>query len=290
MTNTDAGAGAAGASGAGAAGAAAGGNVGSNGAAEPWYHGASTEDVGYLQSKCWDKDPKTAALGAIKSYRAVEGFVHAPPDQLVRWPKDASDAANWAKVHERLGVPADAKDYDLSGVKFADGSALDDKFVEAMRVGLKNGAVPKERATSIVQEVVKFMDAADASEGAERATKLQAERDALKLNWGNNLTPNLILAQAAAKRLNIDEAAITALEGQVGYAKVMEMFRDIGTRIGEDKYLSGAINSTGPLSKDMATAELASKMADHAWTQRLLAKDATAIMEYNNLTRVIAGV
>ena len=30
--------------------------------------------------------------------------------------------------------------------------------------------------------------------------------------------------------------------------------------------------------------------ADAAWVQRLQARDATAIMEFNNLTRIIAGV
>lgn len=289
MTNTDAGAGAAGAAGAGAAGAAAGG-AGSNGAAEPWYNGADTETIGWLQSKGWDKDPKAAALGATKSYREAEKLIHAPPDQVVRWPKDASDSANWAKVHERLGVPAKAEDYDLSSVKFADGSALDDKFVAAMREGLKEAAVPKDRASSIVSRVVKFMDAADDAEGAERAIKLQAEKDTLKLNWGNNVTANLILAQAAAKRLQVDPDAVAALEGQIGYAKVMEMFRNIGVRIGEDKFISGTTNANGPLSKEQAQADLAAKTADAAWVARLNAKDATAMMEFNNLTRMIAGV
>lgn len=259
-------------------------------APEPWYNGADTETIGWLQSKGWDKDPKAAALGATKSYREAEKLIHAPPDQVVRWPKDASDSANWAKVHERLGVPAKAEDYDLSGVKFADGSALDDKFVAAMREGLKEAAVPKDRASSIVSRVVKFMDAADAEEGAASEMKLQAEREALKLNWGNNLSANMILAKAAASRLNIDPEAIAALEGKVGYAKVMEMFRDIGMRTGEDKFLSGAMNSNGPLTKDMANAELSAKLADAQWAQRLQARDATAMKEFDNLTRIIQGV
>jgi hypothetical protein len=84
---------------------------------------------------------------------------------------------------------------------------------------------------------------------------------------------------------------VGALEKQVGYARVMEMFRNIGVRMGEDKFVSGS-TGTGPggvMSREQAAATLAEKMNDNMWAARLNARDATAMMEFNNLTRLTAG-
>jgi hypothetical protein len=249
--------------------------------------------VGYLQNKGWDKlPPDKAALAVLKSYRAAEQHLHTPPDLLVRMPKDANDTENWNKLNARLGVPSDAKEYDFSAVKFSDGSSLDDKFVETMRQAVKQSGVAKDRAPELVKSVVKFMEDAEALDSAEYETKLNAERETLKINWGSNITANKMIAEAAAAKLNVPVEAVNALEKQLGYAAVMEMFRNIGVRMGEDKFVSGGAgpgNPNGLMSREQAAATMSEKMNDSMWTQRLLGKDQAAVMEFNNLTRLMAG-
>ena len=48
-----------------------------------------------------------------------------------------------------------------------------------------------------------------------------------------------IIAQQAAKALGATPEQVAALESVVGYDKVMEMFRSIGSKIGEDKLFTG---------------------------------------------------
>jgi hypothetical protein len=248
--------------------------------------------VGYLQNKGWDKlAPDKAALAALKSYREAEKHLHTPPDLLVRMPKDANDTENWNKLHARLGVPSDAKEYDFSAVKFSDGSALDDKFVETMREAAKRSGIAKDKAPELVQSVVKFMENAEQTDNVEYETKLNAERETLRLNWGSNSTANMMIAEAAAAKLGVKPEAVSALEKQVGYAAVMEMFRNIGVRMGEDKFIAsaGGQGGGGLMSREQAAATLQEKQADQLWTKALFSGDRTAALEFQNLTRLAAG-
>src|SRR5881394_756652 len=63
----------------------------------------------------------------------AEKLVGVPADQVLRVPKDAADEKGWNAVWSRLGKPTDAKGYDFSDIKFADGTAPDATFVETMR-------------------------------------------------------------------------------------------------------------------------------------------------------------
>src|SRR5258708_6406048 len=97
---------------------------------KPWHDGLAAEDVGYFQNRGWDKvDAKTAAINAAKAHREAEKLIGAPADKIIRLPNDPNDAEAWRQVRLRLGAPKDAKEYDFSTVKFADGTDLDEPFV-----------------------------------------------------------------------------------------------------------------------------------------------------------------
>lgn len=257
----------------------------------PWYDGADAEVIGHIQNRGWDKlDPKAAALNAVKSHREAEKLIGAPANELLRMPKDANDAEGWGRVRERLGVPADAKGYDFSTVKFADGSALDQGVIDVLGPALHGANVSKDKANEVVQAVVKYLDNADATDTKNEQDKLNIERDALKVNWGSNVEANLLVAKNAAAALNVKPEAVAALEKVIGYAAVMEMFRNIGSRIGEDTFITNhAPGGSGVISADQATATLAEKQNDAAWVAKLNAGDAMAMKEFNSLTTVIAA-
>jgi hypothetical protein len=102
--------------------------------AKPWYDGkADAEIIGHMQNNGWDKDPVTAAIEASEvAPRAAEIPRRAG--------KPAGQAAEGRRRrgrleggHSRLGMPAEAKEYDLSGVKRADGTELDQPGGRAAR-------------------------------------------------------------------------------------------------------------------------------------------------------------
>jgi len=286
----------------GAAGGAAAGAAGAEGdagaaaaaaaaAGQPWYQGADPDIIGHLQNRGWDRrEPKDVVLEAIKAQRAAEKMIGTPADQLIRFPKDAADEANWKALRTKLGVPEDASAYDFSEIKFADGTPLDEKFVEFMRNTAKSTHLPKDAATQITQEFAKFLEQASVSEEAETTAKLVEEKKALAANWGPNFDANKFVAQQGAKALGLGPEEISALEGVVGYAKVMEAMRKVGVMNKEDAYISGqGSTSGGVMTREQAHARMAELKADKSFATKLLAGDADANRQWKSLQVIIAG-
>lgn len=254
----------------------------------PWHADVQDADMrGYLQNRGWDKlTAKDAAIEAAKAHREASRLIGVPQDQLLRIPgKDDADGQKAFK--ERLGIPSDPSAYDFSKVTFKDGSELDDEFVNTLR-GWVGGKLSKDDAVDLAKNLVDYLDTNEANDEAGYADALTQEKEALKSNWGSQHAANMTIAQSAARALDVPPEAISALESQLGYAKVMEMFRAIGSRIGEDKFVTtGQSGSSGAMSKDQAQATLNDRMADSTWAEKLGKGDSAAMREFDQLTRVI---
>lgn len=247
-----------------------------------------SEFNGYLTNRGYDKmEPAAAFAAAVKAHRAAEAHLGAPADQLLRLPKDAADTEGWTRYDTRLGVPTDAKDYDFSTVKVGD-KDIDPALAEVLRATLKGAHVPKTEAPAVAKGIAEYLAKQAGTADADRQSKINGEREALKVNWGSNVEANMLAAKAAAKALGVTEVEVAALENVAGYAKTMELFRNIATRIGEDKFITNtAPGATGVMSGDQAVATLAERRADGAWTAKLMAGDSNTMREFNTLTTII---
>ena len=270
-----------------------GANLGAGtGNATPWHQGVDAAILGHWQNKAYDlSDPAKVAIAATQAAIEAQRFVGVPPDQLLRLPKDTTDAAGWDTVHQRLGTPKEAKDYDFTGVKFSDGSELDDNFSTAMRSALHKARVSKDAAPEIVKSVIKFFDDADKSEASIRQSTLDSQKGELKKSWGTRHDENLLQAKQGARRLGIDPETINALENVLGYDKIMEMFRKVGAGSNEDTFVDGGVGGNSvPATQEAAIARLAELQSDKAWVDRLFKGDVSARRELDALNQQIAGV
>jgi hypothetical protein len=258
-------------------------------AAKPWYDGADTETVGYLENRGLNgKDAKTVAFEAIKSHREAEKLIGVPTNELLRLPKVASDEAGWKKVWTALGAPADGK-YDFSTVKKADGTPADQSFLDDFTAAAAKLHLPKDAAVSLAQDVLKLQEKQGAATAAIATDNLNKERALLDKNWGKDKEANLFIAKAAVVKLGLDPEIINALEKTAGYAKTMDFLRDIGTRIGEDKFVSGGASGHRVMTKDQASEQLATLKADTAWTKRYMAGGADEGRQMAALMAIISA-
>lgn len=267
------------------------GAAGDAGGAAQWFDGYDAETKGYIQNKGLDKKtPAEAFLEVSKFHREAEKFVGAPANEMVRLPKDPN-SLEWKNVWERLGKPKEVKEYDLSSVKRAGDKALDGPLADTFRNAAFNANLPKEAAVRVAAEVVKHLDAQDSAKAAVDADKLAGEKAALKANWGNNEAANMVIAAGAAKALGVSPEQVQVLENTIGYAKVMEMFRNIGTKIGEDRFVhSSAPGGTGVMTRDQAQAEKKALMNDDAWVKRYNAGGTEEKRKMLSLNSIITGV
>lgn len=268
--------------------AAAGG-----GAATPWYEGhADAETVGYLQNRGLHlKTPVEAALDLSKAHREAQKLIGGDEKNILRLPTDPKDEAGWKTVWSRLGAPAEAKDYDFSAIKMADGTALNDSLAEAIRAQALSLHLPKDAAASMAQSFAKYLDGVSTAKNADLTAALQGEKTALKTNWGPNHDTNMLVARNAAAALKLTGEEISALEKTVGYARTMEMFRAIGSKIGEDKFIgnSSGAGQGGAVTREQAVARKTELMADKGWVAKYMAGDVANGREMSNLIAIIVG-
>lgn len=271
---------------------AGGGDAAAAAGAKPWYDGADAETVGYLQNRGLDKlPPNEAALKAAGFHREAERLIGAPANEIVRLPKDPNDAAAWAAVRTRLGAPADEKGYNFADIKHADGSALTaDEVTAWSKRALTLGLRPSD-AVTLVADTIKAGDEAASSGLVEKQGKIAAEKTALAQSWGPNFEANMFVAKRAAAALGVTPEAIQALEGQIGYKAVMEMMRNIGSKIGEDKFVMSQQPGGIPqaMTREQAVERKASLMADKVWVKAYLEGDNQKAAEMTALNTMIVN-
>ncbi len=258
----------------------------------PWYtgvEGVDAELTGHFQNRGWDKlAPPAVAVAAAKAHREAEKLIGVPATRLLRLPEDMANADGMKEVWSRLGKPADAKDYDLTTVKRGN-APLDEKTQDFLRSVAFSTNLSKDGALRLAQEFAKFNDGLDSSSAADRAAALATEKAELKKNWGANEAANNLVAAGAAKALGVSPEHLAALENVIGYAKVMEMFRTIGTKIGEDKFVTApGGGSPGVMTRDGAVAKKAELMRDTAWTKRYLDGGREEVREMTALNTIIS--
>jgi hypothetical protein len=211
------------------------------------------------------KTPTEAALAAVQSHQAAAKLIGHPPEKVARIP-EPNDEAGWKSFYERLGAPTDAKQYDFSKVTFADAAQSD--FVRAQAAALH---LNQNAALTLAQNVVKNAATADAATLAEKTAAIELERTALKKDWGANEAANLFTVRRTAEALGISKEQVDTLEKMegVGYTKVMQMFLNIGQKMGEDTFVRNtAPGGAGVMSGEQASARRQELLTDSAWTAR----------------------
>lgn len=258
--------------------------------APPWHTGIDAETIGHWQAKGWDiNDPKIIATEATRAYKGVEKLIGAPPDQVIRIPKDATDQAGWNALYARLGAPSDAKEYDFSAIKHVDDKAPADSLVTAVRELAGRFHLPKDSAPDLLKAIVNHIDNGHAADLATAKTALDTERATLDKSWGLNKEVNRLEALKGANKLGFTAEDVTNLEKSVGYAKTMEALRRVGAAGREADFVeAGAVNGRPPTA-EAAKARVDSLNKDEAWRKRVLAGDTAAINELRQLNAQIHG-
>jgi hypothetical protein len=256
--------------------------------------GTDAEIVGHIQNKGWDKKTVAeAAIDAAKSHRSAELMLGGGVDNLVRLPKDQNDEAGWKAVYSKLGAPADAKAYDpiFKEVTFTDKTEIDQPFVDVLRKTAVKNHWTVEELRDVTKAVVSYVESGDAGDAATKQAAVALEQKKLVENWGAaNVDVNMIIARNAVAKLGIKPEAVAALQDQVGYAAVMEMFHKIGSSIGEDSLIRSLNGGGSPtLSKEQATARIAELKKDTDWTKRYLEGSSKEVSELTALIAIQAG-
>lgn len=271
----DGGAGAGGA-GAGAAGGAAGGDGAAGGAGAPaanfdWSTTVADEGVrGWVMAKGF-KDPAALAQTALNQ----EKLLGVPADQIVRLPKDDNPDA-WRAVHERLGMPKTAAEYNLPVPEGDKG-----EFAKVAADWMHKHGVSGKQARGIAEE----WNAFQAEQTKAQTEQLQA-RDTeqigkLRAEWGSQFDANTALVDKAATAFGMSTEALTALKQAMGPGEAMKFMHSIGSKLGvEGEFVGGEGKGGSTFSTPAAAqARIAQLQNDKAFAQRFNSKDPVTRQE-----------
>lgn len=270
--------------------------------ATKWFDGIGPEDRGWAETKGWlIDDPKAAFSKAVQAHRMAQERLGVPSEELIRIPKPNAAEADVKAFWGKVGVPAEPKDYDLSSVKFTDGSALDQGFSDSIRGLLHAARVPADRAAGIVAGLVKIEEAESAAEAAEVTAKAQAAQQRINTNWGSNKDFNMGIARLALEKLGT-MANLTAEQTKAGWdalskiggidaAYALEMLLAVGKGgLVEAPFITGGRpGEGGPLSREAAKAEIEALKKDKDWFQRWQRGDRTERQKWENLHKIAYG-
>lgn len=259
-------------SGGGADTAAAGGGVdsmGGGGAAE-WLNGFSATADGeggsnrdYLTAKGF-KDPDAL----VKSYRSLESEFGKLKGSKLSVPGENASAEEVASFREAIGVPKDAKGYEIKAPAGSDGKpiALNEPLIGRLADAAAKAGIPKGAFEATVGEYIQ-------AQLDERAD-MQARQAALYATWSKAQGPQLAAKEAAmnsARRaLGLTDAELMGMRDAWGADRAASLLSRLGEGMAEDVLMGGTGNAFDTSPAD-AQKELdaQNKNSDPAFLKKL---------------------
>lgn len=214
----------------------------------------------------------------VTSYRNLEKLQGVPADKLIRLP-DENNADEVNAFYNKLGRPEKAEDYKF---EIADGQ--DDSIAKAIAPELFKAGLSQKQAAAIY----KTLEAAKIEQTkAAEAAAVKAEED-LKSEWGTNYDNNLKAAQQAAKIAGVTAEQIEALQKATDYKTVMNMFKNLASKFGEDALRGAGDNKQTrfTLTPQQAREKIEQLKTNKDWVQKISSGDKAALQEYDELTKL----
>lgn len=238
-------------------------------AAEPapnpgkWFDTFSNADLkGYAGNKGWESPER-----AVESYFNLEKLHGVPPERLVKLPGKDAKPEDWNPVWDRLGRPAKSEDYKLPVPE-----GQDPKFAAEASKWFHEVGLSPSQAAKLAEKWNAHVNGIGAQSQETYKARLTEEDGKLKTTWGAAYEQNVGKAKLAAREFGVDVGAIDALEQTWGFAKTMEFFHALGSKMGEASFETGgkAGGFNAALTPDQARDRINALRRDPDWANRYM--------------------
>ncbi|MEO8837544.1 MAG: hypothetical protein ABI351_02400 [Herbaspirillum sp.] len=246
---------------------------------EPWYHGASTENTGWIQNKGY----KTS-FDLMDAARNMEKLIGLPADRVIKTPEKFRDDAGLLtkegrEVYEKyFDAPKEAKDYDLEVPKeFGDANQA-----ELFRKLFYEEGVSKSTAAKLVKGFNEYQ--AGLRKGVQDQAELEGKNaDAiLKRDWGQAYDQNVNIAKEAIRTFGLDQKIVDSLHQAMGQEKTFKLLHQFGSSVGEGKFVRGGATN-GPLEPSAALHQISALKADAGFAKKFAMGDAESVQKWTKL-------
>lgn len=241
-------------------------------ASSDWTSGFDADTKGYIQNKGF-KDPGSV----IESYRNFEKLMGAPKERILKVPEKAEDVEGWNGIYQKLGRPEKPEGYKFE--------MKDQEFGKWAQGTFHELGLSESQAAKLVGKWNEYANGVSTKQQESYANKISQEGEALKKEWGAAYDQNIAQAKRAVQGLGLDGEKIDALEKVMGFAGVMKFVHSLGTKLGEDSFVSGDSKSGGfgAMTPEAAMNRINAIKADKSFVEKYLAGDLAARQEMERL-------
>jgi hypothetical protein len=248
--------------------------------APDWTASFDPEKKGYIANKGF-RDPGML----LESYINLEKLRGVPEERLLKLPEKLDDMESMKDIYAKLGRPAKADDYEIT-VPEKGGDAEFAKWAKEM---FHAQGLSKTQAAKIVEGWNQYSENYQKSLEGKAQEKAVQEESQLKKKWGAAFEQNTNIAKRAAVEFKLTPDEIDAMESSFGFARVMEIFHNIGSKMGEASFHSSAQSGNGfggQLTPDQARAKISHLKSDASFSQRYISGDQGALAEMERLMQM----
>lgn len=237
------------------------------------FEGLSEESMAFVNNKGF----KTVE-DVVTGYRNYEKFQGVPQDKLLKLP-DENNADEVNAFYKKLGRPDKAEDY-----KFEIAQGQDDAIAKVIAPELFKAGLSQKQAAAIYKTLENAK--IEQSKAAEQAA-IKAEED-LKAEWGTSYDKNLEAAKQAAKIAGVTPEQIEALQKATDYKTVMNMFKNLASKFGEDVLRGAGDNrpSNFTLTPQQAREKIEQLKTNKEWQDKMNSGDKATMKEYQELSKI----
>ena len=246
-----------------------------------WMAGFSDDLKGKVGLKGF-KSPVELA----ESYFAFEKLRGAPQERQLLLPEkfkndDGSLTPEGRSIWERFGTPKDMKGYELE--KLLPKEKGDAKLLEAFQKFAFEQGIPKEWAEGVVKFNNEYQENAYKALQEQSVQRFKDQDGALRKEWGAAYDQNVNIAKEGVRRLGHDDKTIQAISSVLGHDKTMQLYKQLGSAVGESAFVSGRPASSGAMEPATALAKIQQLKQDSGFMQRWAKGDSDAITQWTNL-------
>lgn len=243
-------------------------------ASDVWYSKIEDPDLkSYTEKKNW-KDP----IEAVKSYREAEKRLGTS----ISLPKENATPEELNAFYAKIGRPETPEAYQLPVPE-----GQDTAFAQSMAKIMFDTGVPAKSAQALAMAWNEYQAQQAQLYEAEQAKAEQEQMATLKNEWGAKYETNEVIAKNAVKAFGISPEQIDQLQQAMGFDGTMKFFQNLGSKIGEDKFIGNdtgvGSKATMVMSKEQANAEYSRLMTDTDFAEKWRKDDPEAVAIINNI-------
>lgn len=244
-----------------------------------WLDGADELTVGYVQNKGW-QEPKQV----LEGYRNLEKLLGADKaGNAVILPKEGATPEEMSAFFNRIGRPEKSDGYKIN---VPEGFG-DKEFATAAAAKFHELGLTSKQGEELSSWWNQNIGGKIEQTQAQQQQQFASDNEALTKEWGAAYQQNVMAAQKAVQGLGLDSGTIDKIASAIGHKATMELFNKVGTRVLEDKFVSGDQNNSfgDAMTPGQAQAELSLLKQDKTFVSQYLSKNKDAVEKMQRLMK-----